>query len=211
MWDRGIHGENQIVGVGDSVGRQELPICRSRVRSGYPERRELNTPSGFSTSYSQIVGDNEDHGTHVLDLLLENPQVASLAYDGMAPEASSPFSTLGAPMSVGLVPNYATPFFPTHAGAKITNSWGSNKATYTATSRSVDRHVRQPGFSCPCCCRNPGNQGPGSVGALPRPSQLPVGAQCPESFAKTHQQPTMEVARTENMALSQALGLARRL
>ena len=134
----------------------------------------------------------------------------------MAPEAKLAFFDIGRPGERGLrVPNdLATSFFPLaySVGAKIhTNSWGSNTATYTASSRSVDRFMfDNQDFLVLVAAGNSGNQGAGSVGSpATAKSALSVGASMgtKESFAKNGITPNCGNGPcTQNMASFSSLG-----
>lgn len=97
VWDRGIRGENQIVGVGDSG------LATKNCQFNDPNRPVPTIPRGTThndASHRKVIqyvafadggaGENEDHGTHVSGSVAgKTPQGGALgAYDGMAPEVS---------------------------------------------------------------------------------------------------------------------------
>jgi len=151
IWNRGITGEGQVVGVADSglahknclFNEPGKPIT---VATGAtftdPTHRKVVQYVAFADG---TAGEDRDHGTHVSGSVAGNASAngGSLNdYNGMAPAAKLAFFDIGEPGARGLrVPNdLARNMFPLAytAGARIhTNSWGSNTAQYTATSRSV--------------------------------------------------------------------------
>ena len=226
VWDRGIQGENQIVGVGDSG--LAVKNCQF-VDPGRPVGLVQTGTTLNDNAHRKVIqyvayadggaGDNEDHGTHVSGSVAgKTPQGGKLgAYDGMAPEAKLAFFDIGRPGERGLrVPNdLATSFFPLAygVGAKIhTNSWGSNTATYTASSRSLDRFMfDNQDFLVLVAAGNSGRDGAGSVGSpATAKSALSVGASLgtQESFQKNNvnNPPCGGGACTENMASFSSLG-----
>ena len=161
IWDKGLHGEGQVVGIGDSgldIGSCFFndpnnaygPIAKG-VTQEKPNHRKVTqyVPFADGGPGNGNPGENLDHGTHVAGSVAgKSRQSAGSVYDGMAYEAKIAFFDIGETGARGLsVPrSMERNFFPPAytAGARIhTNSWGSNTDAYTATARSVDTFTFQ--------------------------------------------------------------------
>ena len=138
MWQMGLHGEGQIVGVGDSgldVGHCFFENQPGQTAADYTPGTP--TPQGRKVVNYRPYADGtatgtRDHGTHVVGSILgksSTPAAAGSDQGGVAYEARVSFTDIGPADSPGLaVPNdLVTNFFNIDYdnGARIhSNSWG---------------------------------------------------------------------------------------
>ena len=150
LWDAGLRGHGQLIGIGDSG--VDLRSCYFADRSGPngsalppgPDHRKL-------AAYNAALGDASDgngHGTHTAGTLAGACDAASASrsdaarWDGVAPGARLVFTDLGTgaggslflPTSLGEFFDYAY-----SRGARVhSDSWGGDLPSYDAMAREVD-------------------------------------------------------------------------
>ncbi|GFO55262.1 hypothetical protein GMSM_22690 [Geomonas sp. Red276] len=165
IWDRNLHGEGQIIGVGDSGLDYDMPWFRDPAGAPVgPTHRKL---VGYSSTYGDDYdADNPGHGTHVCGTLGgdRTPVDGATTANGMAPKARIFLQDLTAgassyvypPSDLGLLFSAAY-----NAGARLhTNSWGSGTNTYGPFAASADRFLwEHPDF---VALFANGNSGPAS-------------------------------------------------
>jgi len=149
IWQRGLQGQGQIIGVADSG--LDYSHCFFRDTSGDPT---ITVNNGLRKVIAyQDIADDEDgvdgHGTHVCGTVLGEataayPAVLNL-HSGLAPKAKLVFSDIETTYSdhfdgldgrdfPSLILNYAY-----NAGARIhTNSWGTSDNSYDSDAASLD-------------------------------------------------------------------------
>jgi subtilisin family serine protease len=179
LWDAGLHGEGEVVGVGDSGldhmscyfydAAQPLTISNNNNNDN-PTHRKVVQYVPYASN-----GEDEDggHGTHVAgSVAAKGTGVCRDIQDaGMAYEAKIAFFDIGQPnaQSLNVPPSLRQQFFPPSydAGARIhTNSWGANTNRYTLNSRDVDAYsFDNQDYLVLVAAGNSGGQGTGSVGA----------------------------------------------
>ncbi len=146
IWDKGLHGEGEIVGVGDSGLDHDIPWIRDPAGTVIgASHRKL---AGYDTTYGDDYdSDYPGHGTHVCGTLAgDRTPVDGLAIaNGMAPKARLFLQDLAAgatnsvypPDDLGLLFGRAY-----EAGARLhSNSWGNSDRSYSAFTQSVDRFL----------------------------------------------------------------------
>ncbi|MCM0082947.1 S8 family serine peptidase [Geomonas sp. Red32] len=146
IWDRNLHGEGQIIGVGDSGLDYDMPWFRDPAGAPIgPTHRKL---AGYSSTYGDDYdADTPGHGTHVCGTLSgdRTPVDGSATANGMAPKARIFLQDLTAgassyvypPSDLGLLFSAAY-----DAGARLhTNSWGSSTNSYGPFAASADRFL----------------------------------------------------------------------
>jgi len=146
FWNNGLHGEGEIVGIGDTGLDHDMPWFRdpSGVTIG-PGHRKL---VGYDTS----LGDNSDadypgHGTHVSGTVAgdREPVDGVTGANGMAPKArifiqdlsvgSTDFVNVPSDLGQLFTPAYGT-------GARLhSNSWGNSDNAYGPYAASSDRYT----------------------------------------------------------------------
>lgn len=137
IWDQGIHGENQIIGIIDSLVNQDT--C-------YLEDSTDNTPG---PNHRKIVAYNtsdtgaSSHGTHVAGIAVGENESGSLDNAGHAYKAKMTYANLSDIQGIGniTVSNLNQMLEQAHTdGARIhTNSWGDDGTTeYTALAKDID-------------------------------------------------------------------------
>jgi hypothetical protein len=143
IWDKGLHGERQIVGVGDSGLDYDMPWFRDSAGVPFgPSHRKIQ---GYDITYGdEYDADSPGHGTHVAGTLGgdSTPIDGRSSYNGMAPKSRlfiqdiSPGSTNSVypPLDLGLL------FIAAYnAGARIhTNSWGGGDNSYGTFAATAD-------------------------------------------------------------------------
>ena len=146
IWDKGLHGEGQIVGVGDSGLDYDMPWFRdpSDVDIGDNHRKIQGYDITYGDDYD---ADNPGHGTHVAGTLGgDRLSMGGLSSDnGIAPKCRlfiqdlSPGATRAVypPLDLGLL------FVKAYeAGARIhTNSWGGGVNSYSTFAATADRFL----------------------------------------------------------------------
>lgn len=144
IWQRGLRGQSQIVGIGDTG--LDVESCYFRD----PKGNSVGANHSQVIAYRAVADDVDDsgHGTHVAGSLSghagSNGRAADAMYDGMAPLSRVVFTDLGfsnSPAIVappgGMVGHYEYSYA---RGARInSDSWGSESPHYTTQSAAVDR------------------------------------------------------------------------
>lgn len=146
IWAKGLHGEGQTVGIGDTGLDYDMPwfLDTAGVPIG-PAHRKI---AGYDTTY----GDNYDaadpgHGTHVTGTLAgDRTPVDGLSNaNGMAPKAKIFMHDLSVgasnsvfpPTDLGLLFDISSA-----AGARLhSNSWGNRDPSYSTYAASADRFL----------------------------------------------------------------------
>lgn len=162
IWDMGLHGEGEIVGVGDTG--IDYDMCFFRDPSGAPIGPTHRKVVGYA-SYTDDYDGDMGHGSHVSGTVAGDqfPITGSTAANGMAPAARL-FMTDLTPGEAGYVlpPSDLGEMFitPYQAGARLhTNSWGGNRNEYDTFAWSADRFMwEHPDF---LALFANGNAGPG--------------------------------------------------
>ncbi|GAQ81098.1 Peptidase S8 family with Protease-associated domain [Klebsormidium nitens] len=143
VWDAGIMGQNQIVGMGDSgVDWNSCYFVDPAVPVPGPTHRKV-------VGYRQLSGgdnlDGEGHGTHVCGSICgQAGDLTPSQYDGMAPKARVFVSDMGTG-NVGYInppSDLNNDYFKYAyaAGARIhSDSWGTSDASYSSMSQDVDQ------------------------------------------------------------------------
>jgi subtilase family serine protease len=144
IWDMGLHGEGEIVGVGDSGLDHDM--CFFRDPNGAPIGPTHRKVVGYASLTDDYDGDM-GHGTHVCGTVAgdQSPITGASTANGMAPAARIFLTDLGPGES-----NYVYPptdlgemfITPYQAGARLhTNSWGGDSGSYDTYAWSADRFM----------------------------------------------------------------------
>ncbi|MBU5615388.1 S8 family serine peptidase [Geomonas azotofigens] len=146
IWDRGVHGEGEIVGVGDSGLDYDIPWIRDPAGTpiGGAHRKLVGYDSTYGDDYDS---DSPGHGTHVCGTLAgdRTPVDGLDAANGMAPKARLFLQDLTAgassyvfpPDDLGLLFGGAY-----RAGARLhSNSWGNSDRNYSVFTQSADQFL----------------------------------------------------------------------
>ncbi|MBJ6802736.1 S8 family serine peptidase, partial [Geomonas propionica] len=146
IWDQGIHGEGEIVGVGDSGLDHDIPWIRDPA--GTPIGAAHRKLVGYDTTYGDDYdSDYPGHGTHVCGTLAgdRTPVDGLDAANGMAPKARLFLQDLTPgggsyvypPADLGLLFGRAY-----QVGARLhSNSWGNSDRSYSLSTQSADRFL----------------------------------------------------------------------
>ncbi|HMA47563.1 MAG TPA: S8 family serine peptidase, partial [Frankiaceae bacterium] len=146
IWDAGLHGEGQIVGIGDTGLDYDMPWFYDP--SGVPPGPNHRKVIGYDTTYGDDYDANEPgHGTHVAGTVGgdRTPVDGGTAASGMAPKTrffisdltAGASNSVNAPSDLGLLLARAY-----DAGARLhTNSWGANDNSYSTYSMTTDRYL----------------------------------------------------------------------
>lgn len=135
VWDRGLHGEEQIIGIIDTTPRESHCMFDDFAAPGTAAHRKF-------VGWRNAAASGESHGTHVAGTLAGDapPYNEYTTNDGLAYAARMSFS--GA-QSVWSNPATLYPrLLDAHNdGAAVhTNSWGSDATrNYTTTCRQIDQ------------------------------------------------------------------------
>ena len=151
LWDAGLHGEGEVVGIGDSGLDHDscyfydpanpLTITPNQINN-FPAHNKVAQYVPFAST-----GEDEDggHGTHVAGSVAGrgSGECRTIQDDGMAYNAKIAFFDIGQPnaQSLNVPASLRESMFPPSydVGARIhTNSWGANTNRYTLNSRDVD-------------------------------------------------------------------------
>lgn len=144
IWDRGIRGQGQIVGIGDTGLDYDMPWFHDPGNTPIgPAHRKVVGYTPYMDDYDGDFG----HGTHVACTVAGNrsPVDGLFEANGMAPEARlfiqditpGEQTAVYPPSDLGLL--FATPY---SAGARLhTNSWGAPTNLYETYARSADRFM----------------------------------------------------------------------
>jgi len=177
VWDMGIHGEGEIIGVADSG--LDTGHCFFEQAAGQTAGEQTYSQNSRKVVAYRAYADGgatgtADHGTHVTGSILGESSVANAqgaGEKGVAYKAKVSFTDIGEGNSPGLdVPNdLANNMFNVDRdnGAHIhSNSWGANINAYTTYSSQVDAFsFDNDDFVILFAAGNSGADGPGSVGA----------------------------------------------
>ena len=179
MWQMGLHGEDEIIAVGDTG----LDLGHCFFKNARGETSAEQTPSSHHrkvVSVRSFSGDLQpssggaDHGTHVVGTILGqsiDPSAASADFSGLASAAKVAFVDLenaatgefSAPDD--LLVDYFEPEYA--AGARVfSNSWGIPLNYYLWSSSDVDAFMYlYPDALVLFAAGNYGADGPATVGA----------------------------------------------
>jgi subtilisin family serine protease/chitodextrinase len=146
IWNKGIHGEGEIVGIGDTGLDYDMPWFYDP--SGAPIGPTHRKVVGY-TSYADDYDGDFGHGTHVAGTVGGNrtPVDGLSNANGMAPmcklfmEDLTPGESYAVypPSDLGLL--FITPYY---AGARLhTNSWGASENVYDTYARTADLFMWQ--------------------------------------------------------------------
>jgi|GEM_PF-5071882 len=146
IWDKGIYGQDQIVGIADTGIDYDHAMFRHA-------ENEVGTPGEDHRKvvHYEEYADHKDtaysgHGTHVTGSAVgdwENYGEPD-GYDGMAPAARVAFFDIGEDGDVLKIPDDLNDLFQVQydAGARIfSNSWGSSASYYTSSSQECDEFM----------------------------------------------------------------------
>ena len=150
IWEMGLHGEGEIIGVGDSgldTGHcffEEATGGAAADQTYGPNHRKVVAYRAYADG---VATGTSDHGTHVVGSILgssSTPGAAGANEGGAAYAAKVSFTDIGPGDAPGLqVPNdLANNFFNVDYdnGARIhSNSWGANVNAYTTSTVGVDQ------------------------------------------------------------------------
>jgi len=154
IWDRGIHGEGQIIGVGDT-GVDADSCFFYDISQGLPDST-VNTWQRKIIAYYDWTGgggwDEDGHGTHVAGTLAGDNFANSEGYDtndGIAYRAKLVVQDVGRKEDLSSIPFGLAGYFQQayDAGARIhSNSWGESwesgfDHSYNYHSQDVDEYM----------------------------------------------------------------------
>jgi len=142
VWERGLTGEGQIVGVADTG----VDYSHSAFRD--PEDNPIGPEHRKIVNYVEYAGDYDGHGhgTHVSgsiagnDEIDDNPQ----PYNGIAKNARLSVYDIGTDSGSLELPSSLSYIFEAayEDGARIhSNSWGSDESFYTFSAKEVDQFM----------------------------------------------------------------------
>ena len=150
VWEHGLHGENQIIGLGDTGIDYDMPFFRD------PDGNPIGSTHRKLVAYDTTWGDDYDfasgHGTHVAGALAgdRTPVDGSTTGNGMAPKARIYFQDLtpGTSNNLFLPEDLGDLFAPAYAGgARLhSDSWGATPdsgSDYNSDAANVDRYLWQ--------------------------------------------------------------------
>jgi len=177
IWDMGLHGEGEVIGVGDSG--LDTGHCFFEEAAGQTAAQQT-----YSANHRKVVNyrayadggatGTDDHGTHVVGSILgksSNPNAVNANEKGPAYEAKVSFTDIGNGNARGLsVPNdLVNNFFNVDYdnGARIhSNSWGATINAYTGPTADVDEFMHTfDDMVILFAAGNDGTNGPGTIGA----------------------------------------------
>jgi hypothetical protein len=175
--DMGLHGEDEIIGVGDSG--LDTGHCFFEDKTGGTAAAQTYGPAHRKVKAYRAYADGaatgtRDHGTHVVGSILgesSTPAADGATEKGVAYKAQVSFTDIGPADSEGLaVPNdLVTNFFNIDYdnGARLhSNSWGANVNAYTIPTSDVDEFMHQfDDMLILYAAGNSGGDGPASIGA----------------------------------------------
>ena len=182
IWDRGIHGEGEIIGCGDTGIDVDSCFFWDDTQN------EISyDPDAPNLSHRKVVNyypfaDGSDsqngHGTHVVGSILGSDlstgslfgNVTLNEFNGMAPNAKVAFFDIGdGDQPFLLLPDHLNDFLGVayNASARIhSNSWGSGSNQYTIEAMEVDAFVYDhDDFLVLFAAGNAGGLGSASVGS----------------------------------------------
>jgi len=149
VWDKGIHGEGQIVGIADT-GLDADSCFFYDGSEGLPDS-SVNNNQRKAIVYYDLAGDGgwdtHGHGTHCAGTIAGDNYATLEGYDtcdGMAYRAKLVIQDVGIGGSLNGLPGDLNVLFgqARDAGARIhSNSWGSGYNGYSASSQDVDEFM----------------------------------------------------------------------
>jgi hypothetical protein len=150
LWNRGLHGEGQMIGIMDSG--LDYNSCFFRDPEGDPIGSNHRKVQAYRlTGGAAYDGCDTGHGTHVMGTVLgEDLFGSNSAYNGLAYKARCTFQDVGQDdswsCSTGSVsiPGDLEPSYQNslNDGAYLhTNSWGSSSNTYDSMAQDVDNFM----------------------------------------------------------------------
>jgi subtilisin family serine protease len=147
IWDKGLHGEGQLVGIGDTGLDYDMPWFRdpAGVPIGASHRKILGYDTTYGDDYDEDVS---GHGTHVAGTVGgDRTPVDGLGNaNGMAPKSRffiQDIAPAGSGSGVYPPSDLGQLFFaPYQAGARIhTNSWGGRSNAYDTLAATADNFI----------------------------------------------------------------------
>ncbi|EKD28696.1 MAG: hypothetical protein ACD_79C00243G0002, partial [uncultured bacterium] len=147
LWDHGLTGAGQIVGVGDTGLDVDMVFFWDGAQ-GIPNAT-VNLNQRKVIAYYDLAGngdyDRHDHGTHVSGTILGKSHSTNSDYNGIAYDAKLVMQDIGNGGTLSGIPSDLTSYFlqAYNAGARIhSNSWGSAvNGAYTSYSQDADEFM----------------------------------------------------------------------
>ena len=148
LWDAGLTGAGQLLGVGDSG--LDVSSCFLADPSGAPPGPTHRKVAAYVSGRFGDRRDGNGHGTHVVATACgraafpSDPEVerAAARYDGVAPDARVVFTDLGVgDGGVLYLPGSVEEYYGAayRAGARVhSDSWGNDAPAYDALAAEVD-------------------------------------------------------------------------
>jgi len=142
IWERGLTGEGQIVGVADTG----VDYSHSAFRD--PKGDPIGPDHRKIVNYVEYAGDYDGHGhgTHVAGSIAGNDEIDDdpQPYDGVAKDARLSVYDIGTDSGGLELPSSLYYIFDAayEDGARVhSNSWGSDDSSYTSRAREVDEYM----------------------------------------------------------------------
>ncbi|MBN1521249.1 MAG: S8 family serine peptidase [Candidatus Aureabacteria bacterium] len=194
LWNKGITGKGQIVGVGDTGLDYDMVFFWDAVQ-GVPTPA-VNLNQRKVISYHDLAGngdwDSHDHGTHVAGTIAGRSLGTNSEYNGIAYGAKLVIQDIGAGGSLIGLPGDLNTYFQQayNDGARIhSNSWGSAvNGAYTSYSQDADEFMwNHKDF---LICFSAGNSGPGTntVGSPGTAKNIITSGACETPHASNNQE-----------------------
>ncbi|WP_304511313.1 discoidin domain-containing protein [Desulfopila sp. IMCC35008] len=147
LWERGLTGAGQIVGVGDTGLDVDMAFFWDESQ-GIPAAT-VNQNQRKVLSYHDLAGngdwDAHDHGTHVAGTIAGKSLGPNNSYNGVAYDAKLVIQDIGYGGSLTGIPYDLNTYFQQayNDGARIhSNSWGSSvSGAYTSFSQDADEFM----------------------------------------------------------------------
>ncbi|MFW6176411.1 MAG: S8 family serine peptidase, partial [Thermoplasmatota archaeon] len=144
IWDNGLKGDGQVVGVSDTG----LDYDHAAFRD--PDGNSIGDNHRKVVNYVEYANDNDNaesgHGTHVSGSIAGNDDVNGdpSTNDGMAKNAKLSFYDIGdSSDNLDIPSDYSEIFQPAYDdGARLhSNSWGGQDSSYTTDASDVDEFM----------------------------------------------------------------------